>query len=152
MQYEKQISAILWQIARRGLIEATRRADTARQIDGEEVATLVDPAAELLKRLVSVERDHVRAGVLTPVAGTLIHKVVHLIDTYRRAVRVHLATILSVKVHECRVVAAYVRLRFEELRSACNVPAAITRVRRVTVADACVDHACWLSMLFKSAR
>lgn len=134
------------------MIESARRADAPRQVDREQIATFVHPAAELLERLVPIERDHVGASVLAPMTGALIHEIVHFVDAYGRAIGVHLAAILGVQVHEGRLIAAYVRLRLEELRSTCDVPATVARVRSVAVADTGVYQAGWLTVLNKSLK
>ncbi len=60
-QLHKEIGAIVRRRTIRRLIEATRRADAARQMYGEQVFALVDPAAKLVKWLVAIKRDHVGA-------------------------------------------------------------------------------------------
>ncbi|RNA37907.1 hypothetical protein BpHYR1_047029 [Brachionus plicatilis] len=126
--------AILWQIARRRLIVSTRRANAPGQKNGEQIPALINPASKLVKWLVPIERDHIRAAVLSPVAGTLIHIIVHLVHTDRRAVRVLLAAVLGVQIHHFGLVAAHTKLRLEELGPTRDVPAAVAGQRRVPAA------------------
>ena len=72
---------------------------------------------------------------------TLIHIIVHFVLTNGRAVRVHLAAILDVQVHEFGLVAAHAELRLEKLGPTGDVPAAVAGQWRVAASDSRLDLA-----------
>ncbi len=152
VQLQEQVGAVLGLVTRRGLVETARRANAPRHVYGEQVSSLVHPASELVEGLIAIERDQIRARVLAPVARTLIHIVVHLVHANGRAVRVHLATILHVQIHELGLVAAHAELRLEELRSTGDVPATVTWQRRVATTNTRLNLAGGLSGLLESVN